>query len=240
VRDVNETPPAERPSRTRTAALLSVRAGRSRKYAAEGGSSAPNDLAEAELLECEAAELLKPPQPPLIRSGEVARSADEFSPPWELRKTLVNPGQVAIDASTMRTELIFDQPGDVVALALDTAESLQAETSPEKMLAHQLAVLHVLAMKAAKRALEFDKPDSSTYGQYTPAQSVEFARQCNSFARLSSAFQDGLIANQTIRRGARQTVRVEHVTIAAGAQAVIGNVTTRGKRPNKRRGRGEK
>ncbi len=34
---------------------------------------------------------------------------------------------------------------------------------------------------------------------------------------------------QTLRTGSRQTVRVEHVTVEAGAQAVIGTVTTGGR-----------
>jgi len=127
----------------------------------------------------------------------------------------------------------------MVALAVDMAESLRAENSAEKMLAHQLATLHVLMMKVSKRALDFGRYNNGSHGQFTQEQSVELSRQCNTAARLSSAFQDGLTTMHTLRRGSRQTVRVEHVTVEAGAQAVIGSVTTGGRRKIKRAWRGK-
>jgi len=58
--------------------------------------------------------------------------------------------------------------------------------------------------------------------------SVEACRLTNAPARLMSVYQDALLTLQKIRTGGKQTVRVEHVTVAAGGQAVIGNVTTGG------------
>lgn len=155
-------------------------------------------------------------------------TADENDPPWEIANTLRNPDQVAIEASSTRTRLLLDQPDEMVALAVDMAESLRAENSAEKMLAHQLATLHFLMMKVSKRALAFGCYNNGSHGQFTQEQSVELSRLCNTAARLSSAFQDGLIAMRTIRNGSRQTVRVEHVTVEAGAQAVIGTVSRGG------------
>jgi len=43
--------------------------------------------------------------------------------------------------------------------------------------------------------------------------------------KLMRAFVAQVDMLERIRRGAQQVVRVEHVTIAAGAQAVIGSVT---------------
>ncbi len=48
-----------------------------------------------------------------------------------------------------------------------------------------------------------------------------------------SVFQDGLLTLQRLRTGGNQTVTVQHVNVAAGAQAVIGSVQTGGA---KRRG----
>ena len=87
------------------------------------------------------------------------------------------------------------------------------------MLAHQLATLRVLTMKVSKRAFAFERYHAGSYGQFTQEESVELSRQCNTVARLSGAFQDGLIAMPNIRNGSRQTVRVEHVTVEPGARA---------------------
>jgi hypothetical protein len=63
--------------------------------------------------------------------------------------------------------------------------------------------------------------------------SVEAYRLANTAARLMSVFQDGMLTLQRLRTGSNQTVTVQHVNVAPGAQAVIGNVQTRGR---KRRG----
>lgn len=227
------------PSKTRVAIESIVDAGRCRGDAdVLDAPEAQDNLAYAEALERSAEELLTPTGAPIVRSGEVMATGDNRQPPWELVNTLKNPDQMAIDASATRTRLLLEQPGDLVALAIDTAETLQAENSAEKMLAHQLSTLHVLFMKVSKRALHFGDYNSGSYGQFTQEQSVELSRLSNQAARLASAFQDGLITMRTIRNGSRQTVRVEHVTIAAGAQAVIGNVTNGGRRKIKGPGRG--
>jgi hypothetical protein len=59
---------------------------------------------------------------------------------------------------------------------------------------------------------------------------VEACRLTNSAARLMSVFQDGLLTLQKLRTGGNQTVTVQHVNVESGAQAVIGNVQTRGAR----------
>lgn len=225
-----------RSSKTRIAVECMSDAGRRRGDAAAlGGQEAEDNLSYAQVLERSAVELRIPRAAPIIRSGEVIKTADETDPPWEIANTLRNPDQVAIEASSARTRLLLDQPGDMVALAVDMAESLRADNSAEKMLAHQLATLHVLMMQESKRALEFGRHNNGSHGQFTQEQSVELSRHCNTAARLSSAFQDGLTTMQTLRTGSRQTVRVEHVTVEAGAQAVIGTLTTRGGRRANRR-----
>ena len=66
------------------------------------------------------------------------------------------------------------------------------------------------------------------------SDSVESCRLANTAARLMSAFNDGVATLQRLRTGGKQTVTVQHVTVAQGGQAVIGNVQTGGR---KRRGR---
>lgn len=61
--------------------------------------------------------------------------------------TLVNPDAVAADASRDRLDLAKN--AGALELALDTADTIKARDSLERMLAHQMATTHVLAMKAA-------------------------------------------------------------------------------------------
>ena len=63
--------------------------------------------------------------------------------------------------------------------------------------------------------------------------SIEACRLTNSVARMMSAFQDGIATLQRMRTGGNQIATEPHVNVAAGAQAVIGNLQTGGA---KRRG----
>ena len=54
------------------------------------------------------------------------------------------------------------------------------------------------------------------------------AYDLNAAARLMSVFQDGALTLQKLRTGGSQVVTVQHVSVAPGAQAVIGNVSTGG------------
>ena len=109
------------------------------------------------------------------------------------------------------------------------AESIGAANSLEKMLAHQMAVAHEACLRLMDRA--------RSYEDGRPARSdsdpVEACRLSNASARLMYAFQDGLLTLHKLRTGGNQTVTVQHVNVASGAQAVIGNVQA-GRR--KRRG----
>jgi hypothetical protein len=66
---------------------------------------------------------------------------------------------------------------------------------------------------------------------------VEACRCLNTAARLMSVFQDGLLTLQRLRTGGNQTLTVQHVNVAPGGQAVIGNVQAGG---TKRGGVGRK
>ena len=109
------------------------------------------------------------------------------------------PSMLAAEASESRLRLT----GNAMVLAVDTAQSIKAANSPEKMLAHQLATLHRLGMLAAGKASDL----LERHGPLNQATSVEAARQMNAAARAFGAYQDGFVALDRIRRGGKQTVQ---------------------------------
>jgi hypothetical protein len=231
--------PASKPeSKSRLAARALSNAAVERRLARQGGCNSAERLADAERLESNAAELMKPVGVPTIRSGEVVYAPGNARPPRTIVDTLENPDGTALEASVARTELLLSDNADFVALAVDAAASMNAGNSFEKMLAHQLAALHTLTMKTAMRVLEFEKKLAASYDGVRQVDSVEFSRMAQATARLSSAFQDGLITMQRLHTGGAQTMTIRHVTVEAGAQAVIGNVRPGDPRAGKR-GRGK-
>ena len=113
----------------------------------------------------------------------------------------------------------------VLDLAADAAESIQAANSLEKMLAHQLAAAHALAMKLSERAMAHTR--SASQDLFGPSRreyhAVEAARATNAAARMMATFQDGVLALAKLRSGGTQRVIVQHqhVTVEGGGQAVI-------------------
>jgi hypothetical protein len=237
VQIMDARPEAE--TKSRQAERARRNAGIERRLAQHAGPGAAVQLEEAERLETVAAALMKPAAAPTVRSGEVIYVPDESGPASEIADTLRNPDQAAIDASVKRTELLLTPVADLVALAVDAAASAKAANSFEKMLAHQLAVIHVLAMKTGTRALEFEKRQGVCGQGFMQADSIELGRLATAMSRLSSSFQEGLLTLQRIKTGASQTVTVRHVTVGPGGQAVFGNVKTGGKRKSKA-GRGKR
>jgi hypothetical protein len=125
--------------------------------------------------------------------------------------------------------------GNAMPMAVDAAQSIRARNSLEKMLAHQLAASHSLAMTFGLRAT--DLLQRLAFTPSSQSLSVEAARQANAAARMMGAFQDGLVTLERVRRGGKQTVRVVHqtVAVAAGGQAVVAGSMKGGGR--KQRGR---
>ncbi|MGU3341623.1 hypothetical protein ACLBXJ_26805 [Methylobacterium mesophilicum] len=134
--------------------------------------------------------------------------------------TLVNPDAVAADASRDRLDLAKNAGS--LELALDTADTIQAGDALERMLAHQLATTHVLAMKAAAvMGQQLDLADR-TMGTAKQAACVEAARMAGAVARMNGSFQAGMQTLQRVRAGGQQTVVVQHNYVGEGGQAVIG------------------
>jgi len=202
----------------------------------------------ARVWEREAERLLTLPGPPDVGpGGEVVRQhsgpdghvQDVLKREMEMKRANIRDTlaegatRIAEEASIRRTDLLMQPSFDVVALAVDAADSIGAGNSLEKMLAHQMAVAHEASLRLMNRALAYEAGARSM----REGDSVEACRLTNAAARLMSVFQDGLLTLQRLRSGGNQTVTVQHVNVASGAQAVIGNVQTGGA---KRRGSNRK
>ncbi|WP_051072340.1 hypothetical protein [Methylobacterium mesophilicum] len=178
--------------------------------------------------------------PPRAVGGELV-PAEDFATNTlpAILDTLVNPDAVAADASRDRLDLAKNAGS--LELALDTADTIQAGDALERMLAHQMATTHVLAMKAAAvMGQQLDMADR-TMGTAKQAACVEAARMAGTVARLTGSFQAGMQTLQRVRAGGQQTVVVQHNYVGDGGQAVIGGqqqVGGGGAQRRKRGGRG--
>jgi len=141
-----------------------------------------------------------------------------------------SPDMLSASASRQRLELT----GNALTMAVDAAKSINARSSPEKMLAHGMAAAHRLAMLFAKQSEQLiDRHEA--WGPINQTRSIEAARLANASAKMMTAFQDGLMALERIRRGGRQTVKVVHVhqqvAVGNGGKALVaGNVKSGGGR----------
>lgn len=176
----------------------------------------------AECAEREASRYLTLVEPLALAHGEVSRpvAADLPDKSFAIANTLdCSATAVALDASMHRTDLLQGRHMDVVALGVDAAQSIQAENSAEKMLAHQLAAAHRLSMEMMDRAMGW-----LNHSQNSQVASTEAARLMNASAKMMQTYQQGLSTLQRIRTGGQQTIQVQHVHVSQGGQAVIGNV----------------
>jgi len=154
--------------------------------------------------------------------------------------TVADPDYVTASASRERLELASEAGS--LSFALDAAETIQARDSLEKMLVHQMAVLHRGMMRAAIRMNEeISRLNEQLYhldeGK-REAANVRACRLAGAISRLSATYQQGLLTLQRKRTGGSQHVTVKHihqqVNVTEGGQAVVaGDTVTRG--PGERR-----
>lgn len=102
----------------------------------------------------------------------------------------------------------------------DSAAALPTGIAPrneiEGLLGVQMLAAHNLSMAMARRALKTDRVDwMQRYGTLSAKLMNLFTRQLEALARLRG-------------QAGKQVVRLEHVTVEAGGQAVVGAVTTGG------------
>ena len=155
-----------------------------------------------------------------VRSGEAVPVPDDSDFPlarrtgW-LRNTLLDGERTAEAASFARLGLAAD--AGVLESAVDAAETAGAESSLEKMLCHQLAVAHDLAMKLAYLA------------QNVGIAPLEMPRLINATSRLMEAFQGGLLTLQRLRIGGQQSIVVQHIQVRSEGDAIVaGQVSAKG------------
>ncbi len=148
-----------------------------------------------------------------------------------LRDTVYQRGDMlAAEASLQRLELVGEV--NALTLAVDTAETIDARNGVERMLAHQMATAHSMALRLAAKADHFASLCQSwdNTGRQQ-VQSIEAARMANASARMMDAFGRAALTLQRLRNGGRQTVVVQHVAVAGGGQAVVAGTVTPGEKP---------
>jgi hypothetical protein len=100
---------------------------------------------------------------------------------------------------------------DTFNAALAVIDGIRPENEVEAMLASQMAMTHVLTMQAMSRAHWAEHiPEYQAAGSFAIKLSRTFTMQMEALAKL--------------RRGGEQTVRVEHVHVHNGGQAIVGAV----------------
>ena len=139
-----------------------------------------------------------------IVHGEAATDASGY-----MRDTLANPDLVAIESSEARGKLL--QHNDAIALGVDLAKTVGASNTAEKLIAHEIAVAHKLAMEQASKAQWERDPDMEI-------------KRLHASAKMMAMAQSGLLALHKLKSTGPQTVTVQHVHVEAGGQAVVGNI----------------
>ena len=137
-----------------------------------------------------------------------------------------NPDLVTVHASTQRLDLAANT--GALDLAVDAADSIEARNSLEKMLAHEMAAAHNLAMKLAGRSIDLLGQPEWSQEERVHLYSVEATRLANASARLMETYQRSIVALARFRDGGRQVVTVQHVQVNDGGQAIVAGGVTAG------------
>jgi hypothetical protein len=141
--------------------------------------------------------------------------------------TVAHPDYVTAEASSDRLALA-SQAGSL-SLALDAADTIQAQDGLEKMLMHQMAALHYGMMRStAQMNKELDAAGGTAIdaaGGEREAANVRACRLAGAISRMSAVYQQGLLTLQRKRTGGNQQVTVKHihqqVNVTEGGQAVV-------------------
>jgi hypothetical protein len=149
------------------------------------------------------------------KTKEVAQANGEAVPPQRenfLYDTLTVPDLAAVEASFERSRLLTEQGADVAAMALDVVNAIQAGNSSEKMLAHQLAAMHRVAMEMIGSVVPHSR-DAAIQN-----------RRLNAAVRCMTAYQQGLLTLRKLRLGGPQRISIQHIQVREGGQAIVGDV----------------
>lgn len=119
---------------------------------------------------------------------------------------------VKIRASSERLDLIED--AGVLALATDAAASIENPNPFEKMLAHEMAAAHQLAMRMyaeANRNLDEGDQIDIVHTNFLLGQAT----------KLMKTFQTGMQTLLKSKKGGRQEMVVQHIHVEKDAKAVV-------------------
>lgn len=131
-----------------------------------------------------------------------------------------SPDLLAVDAGLERIDLARN--AGVLTLALEAAESVGADNAVQKMLTHQMAASHKLTMRLMASADgELHRHERGRAKGTAPGALADSTRSALAAARLMDAFSRSALMLDRLRHGGRQTVTVQHVTVADGGQAVV-------------------
>lgn len=236
-------PTAPPPTTAADAVRLKTNAARKRALATtmrqewDDPTGARFELSEAAAMDAHADTVLDPlthsPVPIRQGNGGEAVVEDRKGPTEQnwIRDTLKErPDMLNAEASGARLELAV--AAGSLAMAVDAVESIQAANSLERMLVHQMATAHKVAMQMAAKASDFaghiHSWDTQTRQQ---VQSIEAARMAGAAARMMETFQRGALTLERLRNGGKQVVVVQHVTVSDGGQAVVAGAVTGGEKP---------
>ncbi len=172
-------------------------------------SGAPDDLRLADEWEAQArTKQLLPTRTEIGAGGELIDRENRGDP---IVDTVAHPDYVTAEAS--RDRLALANEAGSLSLALDAADTIQAQDGLEKMLVHQMAVLHYGMMRAAARMNEeldaagvidpkhaADVIDPSKR-EAAEAANVRACRLAGAISRMSATYQQGLLTLQRKRTG---------------------------------------
>lgn len=105
-----------------------------------------------------------------------------------------------------------EEVNKAMELAILTLAELKPRDAAEGMLAAQMVASHEAAMECMRRAM---LPNQTFHGR---EQNLKHA------AKMMSLYERQLAALDKRRGGGRQKITVEHVTVQAGGQAIVGDV----------------
>jgi hypothetical protein len=198
-------------------------AARMRVEARYSGSWAADDLRFADKWEAEARTKQLPSTRTEVGAGGELKHIENRPYTLGTVDTAADPDYVTAEAS--RDRLVLANQAGSLGLALDAADTIQAQDSLEKMLVHQMAVLHRGMMRAAARMNE--ELDAAGRGDPNKceAANVRACQLAGAISRMSATYQQGLLTLQRKRTGGNQHVTVKHihqqVNVTQGGQAVV-------------------
>ena len=212
-------PPADVPRMNSAELVLGAARIRAEAKSWDGLRPAFMDLQHADRREARARELLPERWVEHGAGGELIPHGAQQKPPAEYRSTVTKPDYVAAAASRERLDLA--QQAGALEIALDAADTVQAQNSIEQMLAHQLATAHAATMKlSAQLNRQIERMEVVDRGA-RQAANIEATRLAGAVSRMMTTFQQGAVTMQRMRTGGQQVVTVQHVNVGAGGQAVV-------------------